>query len=66
MSQDRLRQIRRGLADDVSQGDALPDLGPGPGARRSSGTGGRSGQTHRRLRPAIARRRLPVPPPSTG
>src|SRR5947209_8269640 len=28
MSQDRLRQIRRGFADDASQGDEPPDLGP--------------------------------------
>ena len=28
MSQDRLRQIRRGFADDASQSDGPPDLGP--------------------------------------
>ena len=28
MSQDRLRQIRRGFADDASQGDEPPDFGP--------------------------------------
>jgi hypothetical protein len=28
MSQDRLHQIRRGFADDASQGDEPPDLGP--------------------------------------
>ena len=28
MSEDRLQQIRRGFADDASQGDEPPDLGP--------------------------------------
>jgi hypothetical protein len=28
MSQDRSRQIRRGFADDASQVDGRPDLGP--------------------------------------